>query len=434
MILNRFIIYIVGTQDDTSRSSSPSPSSLTEKRSVPMKVENFPIDKSSERKIEAEKTNPTISSMNQNRKPIGLIECRDLLNLDYDEEITSKSIANEQQRILIQSLEESFQSNDTIGIESLMDEMILDQNGTDVFDCLNSIRLESLESNVLKSLRLNVDGQRAAWLIRAPCRLLIRLPLIVHRWNDVDELKSSPSPQKQTFRSNEIFLIDDAQLCFTSINQAPSIEISIVSVMVKKIETIPKELQHRKELVKQFLQDQSSLRENITRQRQQTNVTAEFLISYSDKYRSKPVALAYGEIEVENLPEKLEIQNFNPGKLIGLDGTDLSIKIVIDEKGRKDRHYILKHWSLIRLNFVGSVLVCNLESKCRFRLPKSGSICFAGYVCQMDPKELNLAKPISGLQTINIENANYECLAFVGDHFLLLMPNRSNQTLDLKFK
>ncbi|KPM07337.1 hypothetical protein QR98_0058280 [Sarcoptes scabiei] len=305
--------------------------------------------------------------MNQNRKPIGLIECRDLLNLDYDEEITSKSIANEQQRILIQSLEESFQSNDTIGIESLMDEMILDQNGTDVFDCLNSIRLESLESNVLKSL-------------------------------------------------------------------PPSIEISIVSVMVKKIETIPKELQHRKELVKQFLQDQSSLRENITRQRQQTNVTAEFLISYSDKYRSKPVALAYGEIEVENLPEKLEIQNFNPGKLIGLDGTDLSIKIVIDEKGRKDRHYILKHWSLIRLNFVGSVLVCNLESKCRFRLPKSGSICFAGYVCQMDPKELNLAKPISGLQTINIENANYECLAFVGDHFLLLMPNRSNQTLDLKFK
>ncbi|OTF83048.1 hypothetical protein BLA29_003335 [Euroglyphus maynei] len=404
------------------------------------------------------------SMTKQHKQPIGLIQSHEIIGGNDGGRIVNPK----EHHLHIQPFDEHHPT----GVE--LEQMIYQND-------FNLIHFESKDAD-RNMLELSLDndlGHHFHWLLRSPCMILINS--FIHLQLD--------SGHNVISGMKEIFLLNDARLCFDSssfharcfsdgknnnvMKFGGIINLYTKNNLVKQITSI--ENQRRPEIAAIFHCNNNSCLPRTTTNAAASNVKnianenhprstsssvdsegknePDYLIYYDDKHQTKPVALVCGKIQPFSPTDSSTATEFNPGQILGMPDTKLELRNDLsNEQNRKDWNYLCKHSSLIRVQFMANVYVHSLQpNKCYFKSmitqPRKFSIIIAGFVGIIGrhhkPDDYyNASKVISGgtrdhLVEITVDE---DCLVYIGDHFMFLMakesrnPAADNVVLKMKFK
>ncbi|KAH9420433.1 hypothetical protein DERP_014052 [Dermatophagoides pteronyssinus] len=349
----------------------------------------------------------------------------------------------------------------------------------------NIIHFESKDAdrNLLELSMDNDVGHHFHWLLRSPCMMLVNS--IIRLQLDLGHGPVAPVPESNVIKGmEEIFLENDAQLCFDSSsfqNQkfggGGAINLFTKSNLIKQIVKVDD--QRRPQIASIFycnnspttttdavpgsnIQNAGGSNEVNKRRPTLQSVTSrsknepDYVIYYGDKNRIKPVAIICGQIQ-QLLPNELlsmTTTEFDPGELLQMPETKLELRNdLTNEINRKDWYYLCKHSSLVRVQFLSIAYVHSLQpTKCyfksliipsrRFSIVIAGFVGIIGHRKPMDPMDLfNASKILSGGTRDHVVEivVDEECLVYIGDHFMFIMakqprdPN-DNNLLKMRFK
>ena len=418
---------------------------------------------------------------NQQKQPIGLIHSHEIIGGNNDERrIVNHNNSNEH-RLHIQPFDE--QHPTSVELEQMI-------NRND----FNVIHFESkdVDRNMLELSMDNDLGHHFHWLLRSPCMILINSIIRLHLDSGVYRKVATAADSNVITGMKEIFLINDAQLCFESSSfhsrcsfsvDSPKfggiINLYTKSNFVKQITSIENNQQQRRQQIASIFYCSSNNTTTTIATNNNGGGTAasnvknivignipenypkptsssvgggknepDYLIYYDDKHQTKLVAIVCGKIEPFSPTDSMNNNNivteFNPGQILRMPDTTLELRNdLCNEQNRKDWFYLCKHSSLIRVRFMANVYVHSLQpTKCYFKSsltvpPKKFSIVIAGYVGIIGhhkPTVLddyyNASKVISGGTRDHLVEiiVDEDCLVFIGDHFMLLMAKESRNS------